>query len=141
MIQLTKTVLGGIVARLQSGKTTLGKESKALGISRNGPLREALRQHVGSKEAYLALIAKAWEKRPRTKGTGTKKASRAKTPKKKLLPDDDSKDSNNDDEDSGEPQDVVEAMSGGQEEERREELVQNGVAGVDVDVDQVMSLV
>lgn len=148
MTEITKKALGSIVSRMKKGTSTLGQESKALGINRNGPLRAALVLHLGSQEAYTALIGKSWEQRLRKKATGTKrgkktstkKAARAKTADKNPSPDDgNSKDSSDDDDSSGEPQDLCTLMSGGQEEERREELEQNGVAGIDTE--QAMSLV
>lgn len=140
METFTKKILDSVVSRLKKGTSTLGKESKALDINRNGPLRAALKQHLGSKKAYDELISKAREKRSSSTDTN-KKASKAKATKKNSPPGDSSKDSSDDEDSSGEPQDVVEAMSGGQEEERREDVEPNGVADADVDVAQALSLV
>ena len=137
-MQLTKKVLGSIVARLRKG-STLGEESRALGMNRNGPLREALRQHLGSKKAYDELITKAFETRPGPRASTKNK--KATTPKKKAKNPPPDEGSSSDDNGEGEPQDLVEAMSGEQEEERRGELEQNGVAGVEAEAERMMSLV
>ena len=72
MQQLTKKTLGSIIARLKKG-STLGKETKALGLSGNGPLRRALIQHLGGKPAYDALMTKSREKRRPSRLAGGKK--------------------------------------------------------------------
>lgn len=45
-----------IIERLKAG-ATLQDESKALGFSHNGPLRAALREHLGGVVQYNAIMA------------------------------------------------------------------------------------
>ena len=51
---ITKAILPDIIERLRNGAPLIG-ESKALGYSHNGPLRTALREHLG-KDGYDALM-------------------------------------------------------------------------------------
>jgi len=71
MQQLTKKALGAVVTRLRKG-STLGQESKKLGLSGNGPLRGALIEHLGGRPAYDALMTKSREKRPSRLAGGKK---------------------------------------------------------------------
>ncbi len=45
-----------VLPRLQAGETTMGAERDRLGFSSNRPMREALIEIMGSREAYFALL-------------------------------------------------------------------------------------
>lgn len=139
-MQLTKKTLGGIVARLKSGKTTLGQESKALGMSGNGGLRKALVEHLGSKQEYNELMTKSREKRPSTTRVNRVKNRHHQQQAPKKTAAEDEPPDNEDNEDSSDdeaPEDVCTLMDQG--EERREELEQNGTAGADAE--QLVSVI
>jgi hypothetical protein len=55
---IAKDKLLPIIKRLESGERALIEESKALGFSDNGALRAALREHLGGKAKYRAMIEK-----------------------------------------------------------------------------------
>lgn len=46
-----------VLPRLQAGGTTLSAERDRLGLSSNGPLRKALTELLGGKQAYQKMMA------------------------------------------------------------------------------------
>ena len=128
---VTEKTAREVLARLKNGTATLTQEQKRLGLPGTRVLRRVLVKLLGSREAYREMMTGVREKR-----------------RESLSPDDDDDerqvveeeidDGSSDDED---PQDLCTLMSGGQEEERRREFEPSGVAGVEAEAEQVMSLV
>ena len=80
--ELTKAVLDSIVRRLEKGETKLIEQSKRLHFRDNSPLRKALREHLGGRPAYDAVIAKAMAARqPKAKKVASAKKAGKKSPK------------------------------------------------------------
>jgi hypothetical protein len=76
--------LSETIKRLKKGETTLRDESKVLGFTHNGPLRNALREKIG-KEAYDKLpFWRPQRQGPLKKYKPVKKAKRATTDPKQL---------------------------------------------------------
>ncbi len=70
-----------IVKRLESGQSALIEESRGLGFSNNDRLRAALKDHLGGKDKYRAMIERGMKARANS-GAAKGLAKSTTTPKK-----------------------------------------------------------